>query len=211
MTRTLYLLRHAKAEAHSLFKSDFDRVLAEQGREDALKLGEWMATGRCEPVGEPAMSGAPCEITHNNIDFKRMSCPAGQQIFTGASTFIWCSSAARTRETLEYVKQGYAEQGANWQAELQVEKKLYHASAETMLSVLRLTPPDAQRVLMVGHNPGISELAAALAGRGEAKLIDDIKLGMPTCALAIFEFDCTSWQEAGPTNSEIKGFWVGGR
>jgi phosphohistidine phosphatase len=184
MTRTLYLLRHAKAEPHSLFKSDFDRVLAEQGRADAIALGGWLFNHPTRLRGDEGGESIPHLFDH-----------------------IICSSAARTCQTLEYLKQGMGEQGAVFE-NIQYEKKLYHASAETMLGVLRLTPPDAQRVLMVGHNPGISELAAMLASRGDAKLIDDIKLGMPTCTLAIFEFDCQSWQEAGPTNSEIVGFWV---
>ena len=168
-----YLLRHAKAEPHSLQKDDIDRALAESGVKDSLHLGEHLAA---------------------------------QQYF--GLDHIWCSSAVRTRQTLERVKKGFEEQGGQFSVPVQYEKRLYHAPATTMLEVLRLTTPAAKQVMMVGHNPGISEFAAQLAKRGDAKSIHDVKLDYPTCALSIYEFHCQSWQEAGPANSEIKAFLV---
>lgn len=189
MTLTLYLLRHAEAEPHSLKKDDINRSLTERGMLDTRRSGEYLATQQTISVD-----------------------------------YVWCSSAVRTRQTLTALINAYSEasrpsessareaalhvRAVGEHGSIQFEKKLYHASASLMLETLQLSPSDAKAVMMVGHNPGISELASALASRGDATLIHDVKLDYPTCALSVFEFHCDSWQEISPANSEIKAFVV---
>ena len=48
---------------------------------------------------------------------------------------------------------------------LHVDRRLYLASAETILEVLEDLAGDARQVLLVGHNPGLSDLAGMLAGK----------------------------------------------
>lgn len=138
-------------------------------------------------------------------DAERLGAHIAAHKFQGFD-YVWCSSAVRTRQTLENLQRGFAEQGAAFSAPVQCEKKLYHASAARMLDILRLTPPEAKRVLMIGHNPGISELAAMLAGQGDEELVRGVGIRYPTCSLSIYTFSCTSWQEAGPETSAIKAF-----
>ena len=114
---------------------------------------------------------------------------------------VYCSSAVRTRQTLEHVLPDYA-------GEVSYLRELYHASAQVMLDTLHLTPPGAAQVLMVGHNPGISQLAVGLARRGETSLVRSIAMGYSPCTCATFQFDCASWQEVGIENSSITGLWT---
>lgn len=67
--------------------------------------------------------------------------------------------------------------------------ELYLAHWEGLLSRLRMVPETARSVLLIGHNPGLHELALALAGPaaavrgGDAKRLAD---GYPTGSLAEF-------------------------
>ena len=80
---------------------------------------------------------------------------------------VLCSSAARTRETLERI-------GLSGE----VERELYGASASELLARVRELPPSLGSVLLIGHNPGMHDVALALTG-GPGKY--------PTGALATIE------------------------
>jgi phosphohistidine phosphatase len=62
------------------------------------------------------------------------------------------------------------------------EKRLYEADIQTLLNLLAGCPTKKQRILIVGHNPGLVELLLFLVG-GKAPLPDDGKL-LPTATLA---------------------------
>ena len=62
------------------------------------------------------------------------------------------------------------------------DKRVYNAKVKSLLRVLADCPKDKQRVLLVGHNPGLSELLLYLVG-GNVPTPDDGKL-LPTATLA---------------------------
>jgi phosphohistidine phosphatase len=94
---------------------------------------------------------------------------------------VLCSSALRTTETLQHVGRAFGI------AEMVVEDGLYGASDEELLQRLRAVPNDMDGVAVIGHNPGVHDLATALAGRGDD--LDRIRTKFPTGALAVLEFD----------------------
>lgn len=65
------------------------------------------------------------------------------------------------------------------------EPEVYEATLDNLLAALGRCPPDATRVLLVGHNPGLETLLQFLAG-GELDLPEDGKL-LPAGALARLE------------------------
>jgi phosphohistidine phosphatase len=67
---------------------------------------------------------------------------------------ILASEANRTRETAEVLQ---AHLGVA--AIVLTSKRLYHANWPTVLEVISDTPEDVTHLLLVGHNPGLSELA----------------------------------------------------
>jgi phosphohistidine phosphatase len=87
-----------------------------------------------------------------------------------APDLVLCSSAARTRETLERIGLSGV-----------VEHDLYGASATELLARLRDVPPSVESVLLIGHNPGTHDLALVLTGEPADKY--------PTGALATIELD----------------------
>jgi phosphohistidine phosphatase len=66
------------------------------------------------------------------------------------------------------------------------DERLYLASPEIMLVVLKEQAAKHRHVFIVGHNPGITEFADRLA---QDRPIDN----MPTCAVFTMEFEATSW------------------
>jgi phosphohistidine phosphatase len=69
-----------------------------------------------------------------------------------------------------------------------VDDRLYPGAARTLLEVIRGLDESLARVMLVGHNPGLSELAHRFASA-----ITDL----PTCAVAEFTFDTGSWRDLG--------------
>ncbi len=111
---------------------------------------------------------------------------------------VLCSSARRARETVERMRSGLS--GAS----IEIESGLYEADARSLLERLRTVPPDVGSVMLVGHNPGLQELASALAGAGDRGRLDE---KFPTAALASLRYD-GSWAELAPGSCELVGLVV---
>jgi phosphohistidine phosphatase len=73
------------------------------------------------------------------------------------------------------------------------DARVYAASPRTLLGVLREVPPHAATVVLVGHNPGLEDLAESLTGR---------LVPMPTSALAVIDLP-GPWSEAGHTTGAL--------
>ena len=99
------------------------------------------------------------------------------------------SPAVRTRQTWRLAS-----------AELAVpppvreDDRVYAGSAPTLLGLVRELPGDLATVVLVGHNPGVEDLLASLAGQ---------RLPMPTSALAVIDLS-GSWSAAGHTAAQLR-------
>ncbi len=72
--------------------------------------------------------------------------------------------------------------------------ELYGADAAELLQIIRsASETDPQRLLLVGHNPGMHELALALAGSGDSAGRAALADNLPTSGLAILDFDIDDW------------------
>ena len=100
----------------------------------------------------------------------------------GTPDAIITSDATRARQTAEIVVPA-----VDFAAPLTVEPRLYAADLDTLLSVVRRIPAEVQTAIIVGHNPGLEELAAALAGNPEQGV------RLPTAGLALLELDVERW------------------
>jgi phosphohistidine phosphatase len=113
---------------------------------------------------------------------------------------ILCSSSVRTRETLDLLMPGFVAAPI-----LAVERGLYLAGAESMLRRLHRVEAPVQRVLLVGHNPGLHELALTLAQGSPAKLRAPLAHKFPTAALASYRVE-GSWAELGPATARLVAY-----
>jgi phosphohistidine phosphatase len=111
---------------------------------------------------------------------------------------VLCSTARRTRETLELISPALGS------AVVAIEQELYGADNDELLERLRAVPDDVASVMLIGHNPGMQELALDLARPSAA--LRELEAKYPTAALATLAFPGASWQELGPGTSELSGF-----
>jgi phosphohistidine phosphatase len=100
------------------------------------------------------------------------------------------SGAARAKETAEILA---AEWGRG--VALQEDLGLYDASLTTLLDHTRALADTNKRVGLVGHNPGLGELAAALAGSGAEPEVRRLAAKYPTGAVAVLDFSIKRWEE----------------
>ena len=92
---------------------------------------------------------------------------------------ILSSTALRARSTAEVFGEAFG-------VAVELDPELYLAPAQTLLR--KAAASGASSVMVVAHDPGISELASLLS--------DDGILHMPTCAVARFVWEVDSWSEA---------------
>jgi len=110
---------------------------------------------------------------------------------------VLCSSARRTRETLE----GVAPTG-----ERVIESDLYTASPAELVERLRRVSDDVASVMLIGHNPSMQMLALRLARRnGDAAARAALERKFPTGALATLTFEC-GWSELGSGSAQLVAF-----
>lgn len=102
---------------------------------------------------------------------------------------VLCSPSLRTRETLERVLPHLSPA-----PRVLFEPGLYLAGCDALLKRIRALPDSVERALLVGHNPGIAELALRLARKGPDKQRARMAEKFPTAALAIFRL--SAWGEA---------------
>ena len=106
------------------------------------------------------------------------------------------SDASRTRQTFEAMR-------ALLPAELEVrlDPGLYDATPAAILALIRETPDDRACLLVIGHNPGIGEVAHRLALKGAAGDLARLAGGFPTAAIAALTFQASRWRDIGHTGS----------
>lgn len=76
----------------------------------------------------------------------------------------------------------------------QFDERLYLASADTLMEVLREHGGEASAVLVAGHNPGLQELLFALVSPiNENALFDEAAVKFPTASFAVFELAIDDW------------------
>ena len=108
---------------------------------------------------------------------------------------VLVSHAIRAHQTWEIAWEAMKELGPEPQVELMPE--LYGADPVQLLQIIRAAAEtDPQRLMLVGHNPGMHELALALAGSGgEAAGRKALADNLPTSGLAVFDFAIDDWAD----------------
>jgi phosphohistidine phosphatase len=73
---------------------------------------------------------------------------------------------------------------------------LYGADSRQLLETVRMAcASDPRRLMLVGHNPGMHELALALTGSGEGAARKALAHNLPTAGLAVFDFAVEDWDD----------------
>ena len=110
------------------------------------------------------------------------------------------SSARRTRETWEAVL------GKLGPLPVRFESRIYEAPAEHLLAVVGEVEAAMRAVLIVGHNPGLDELAKLLVAYGDRYAFARLGQGFPTAGLAVIGFDSEDWASIKPGLGRLERF-----
>ncbi|MGB3723829.1 MAG: histidine phosphatase family protein [Pacificimonas sp.] len=103
---------------------------------------------------------------------------------------VVASPATRVIETMDGV-----EEGLGRRLDAALDKRIYMAGATTLLDIVHDARAEAERLLLIGHNPGLEDLIFLLtpADGGAYRQAVDVKY--PTATYAEMAFDVANWTE----------------
>ena len=101
---------------------------------------------------------------------------------------ILASSAVRIRETIDGLTGS-----SDFAGEVDYSDELYLAEPDVFLSILKDIPDTMERVMVMGHNPGLEGLLQVLSGRIES---------LPTGSIAYLSLPIQQWCEL---NNDTEG------
>ena len=101
---------------------------------------------------------------------------------------VLCSPARRTRETWSGI-------AAQWPTEVEVvfDERLYMATPQALLAIIRSQDARTRTLLVIGHNPGLQETAELLIAAGDVELRERLREKFPTAALSVIDFAVKKW------------------
>jgi phosphohistidine phosphatase len=118
---------------------------------------------------------------------------------------VLVSHAIRAHQTWEVAWEAMKDLVPEPVVELMPE--LYGADAAELLQIIRdASDADPHRLLLVGHNPGMHELALALTGSGDAAGRKALADNLPTSGLAIFDFAIDDWADVAFRRGKLVSF-----
>jgi len=110
--------------------------------------------------------------------------------------FIYCSTAQRTRQTAQHLIESLAVPSDL----IQYDERLYNASLESLIYFVREIDDHVGSMLIIGHNPGLSELVQF--GDGESYCQNNDFTGLTTSAFAHLEL-IVPWSKFNRNQSQV--------
>ena len=122
---------------------------------------------------------------------------------------VLVSTAVRAQQTWEIARDAMkdAVQGRPRQPQVELLDELYGAEPAQLLRIIRLAEVTGPaRLMVIGHNPGMHELALMLAGSGDAAAKKSLEDNLPTAGLAILDFAIDDWNEVAFRRGKLVRF-----
>lgn len=110
------------------------------------------------------------------------------------------SPAVRVSETLAQIESGYGRTIAP-----DLDRRVYLASAATLLDVVHGFPAEIESALLVGHNPGLEDLVLMLVADGADPLRDAVEDKYPTASIAELQFE-GEWGDVATGTARLTRF-----
>ncbi|MGW0092669.1 SixA phosphatase family protein [Streptomyces sp. NPDC003328] len=101
---------------------------------------------------------------------------------------VLCSTAVRARQTWELAS-------AQWGTPppVRFDAQLYAADVPELLESVHHAPTEARALLLIGHNPGLTDLILELAGDGLGDTVDRVRAKFPTSGIAVLAWHGDTW------------------
>jgi phosphohistidine phosphatase len=118
---------------------------------------------------------------------------------------VLVSTAVRSEQTWDIVWDAMSGTGPRPKVKLMDE--LYGADPSDLLRIIHAAATeDPKRLLLVGHNPGLHEVAFALTGSGKAEARSALADNLPTSGLAVIDFDIDDWDDVSFRRGRLELF-----
>ena len=111
------------------------------------------------------------------------------------------STSARTRETWALLAKAFTKVPP-----VEFEGSIYEAAPEAILKAIRATEPAAKTLLVVGHNPGMQQLASVLIASGDIEARQRLLEEFPTAAFAMITFATDRWEGLHANGGRLEHF-----
>jgi phosphohistidine phosphatase len=86
------------------------------------------------------------------------------------------------------------------------EDRLYSAGPAEILAVIQESRPAIRTLIVVGHNPGLHEMARLLIAAGDVEARERLNEGLPTSGLAVIDFAGNDWTKLHPRGGRLERF-----
>lgn len=163
--RRLLLLRHAKTEPAEPGGDDRARALVERGRQEAAKIGAYMASHALVPAR------------------------------------VILSPAVRSQETWKRLAEALRAAPPTKTLE-----QIYDATPEDIVGAIAGTPAEVASLLIVGHNPGLHEVAVMLIASGNIDAREALREKLPPAGLVVIDFAYDDWRQLHPESGRLDRF-----
>lgn len=111
------------------------------------------------------------------------------------------SPAARSQETWKHMA------GAMRKAPgATTLEQIYDASPHDIFAAIVDTPVNVHALLIVGHNPGLHEIALMLIASGDIDARESLREKLPTAGLIIVDFPFDDWRKLHPQSGRLERF-----
>ena len=102
--------------------------------------------------------------------------------------YVLCSTSRRTRDTWALVAKELTKIPSP-----SYDRRLYNAEPDAILAVLRETAPEIHALLVIGHNPGLHDLAILLIASGDVDQRERLREKLPTSGIVVIDFAVDAW------------------
>ncbi len=111
------------------------------------------------------------------------------------------STARRTQETWQLARPAFDHDvPCRW------EGRVYDASPKTLLDIIRQSGEGVECQLLLGHNPGLQNLAHGLIRTAKPEALARLRRKLPTAGLVVIDFKAGSWRELAEQSGELERF-----
>lgn len=107
---------------------------------------------------------------------------------------IYSSPAERAKLTIKWIAKTLPEQNLNWH----LDDDLYTFDGKDLLMWCRKLPDNEAEVVVIGHNPALTDFCNAMAG--------DVIDNMPTSSYVQLSFDVSSWKDLANGTAKLETF-----
>jgi phosphohistidine phosphatase len=111
------------------------------------------------------------------------------------------SPAARTQETWKITATAFRPAPGAASAD-----QLYDATPHAIFAVIKDAPTAAHTLMVVGHNPGLHEVALMLIASGDIDARERLREKLPTAGLVIIDFAFDDWSKLHPQSGRLERF-----